>query len=62
MTEAISEIRYVTALGWSYKGGSGRTTAALNTAYALATHGRKVVLVDIDVGAPEFEPLESAGQ
>jgi cellulose biosynthesis protein BcsQ len=37
---------------YSFKGGVGRTMAMVNTAFALAQSGRKVVLVDFDLEAP----------
>jgi cellulose biosynthesis protein BcsQ/cytochrome c-type biogenesis protein CcmH/NrfG len=37
---------------YSYKGGVGRTLALANTAYSLAEHGKRVVLVDMDLEAP----------
>lgn len=36
----------------SYKGGAGRTTTAVNVAYHLASMGKKVVIVDLDVEGP----------
>jgi cytochrome c-type biogenesis protein CcmH/NrfG len=37
---------------YSYKGGVGRSQAALNVAYTLAGWGRHVLLVDMDLEAP----------
>src|ERR1044071_2832658 len=37
---------------YSYKGGVGRTLALANVAYSLAAHGKRVVLVDMDLEAP----------
>lgn len=37
---------------YSYKGGVGRTTALVHTAFGLAREGQKVVVVDMDVEAP----------
>lgn len=37
---------------YSYKGGVGRTTALIHTAFHLARNGKRVVLVDMDVEAP----------
>ena len=37
---------------YSYKGGVGRSTALLNTAYALAGRGRHVLVLDADLDAP----------
>lgn len=37
---------------YSYKGGVGRTTALVHTAFHLARAGQRVVLVDMDVEAP----------
>jgi MinD-like ATPase involved in chromosome partitioning or flagellar assembly len=37
---------------YSYKGGVGRTTALVHTAFHLARRGKRVVLVDMDVEAP----------
>ncbi|MDO9141572.1 MAG: AAA family ATPase, partial [Methylobacter sp.] len=36
---------------YSYKGGVGRTTALIQTAFQLARQGKRVVLVDMDVEA-----------
>ena len=37
---------------YSYKGGVGRTMAVLNVAYILASRGRHVLLLDMDLEAP----------
>ncbi len=37
---------------YSYKGGVGRSLAAVNVAYALAGRGRHVLLIDMDLEAP----------
>lgn len=37
---------------YSYKGGVGRTAALSNVGYILASRGKKVVLVDMDIEAP----------
>ena len=37
---------------YSYKGGTGRTMALANTAWILASNGKKVRLVDWDLEAP----------
>ncbi len=37
---------------YSYKGGVGRTTALIHTAFHLARDGKRVVVVDMDVEAP----------
>ncbi|MDI1310562.1 hypothetical protein, partial [Prosthecobacter sp.] len=37
---------------YSYKGGVGRSMALLNTAYTLASWGRHVLIVDMDLEAP----------
>lgn len=37
---------------YSYKGGVGRTTALVHTAFHLARSGQRVVVVDMDVEAP----------
>jgi MinD-like ATPase involved in chromosome partitioning or flagellar assembly len=42
----------VNVVCYSYKGGSGRSTAAVNIAFALATAGKKVICLDMDIGAP----------
>lgn len=42
----------VNVVCYSYKGGSGRSTAAVNIAFALARQGKKVACVDLDIGAP----------
>ena len=42
---------------YSYKGGVGRTTALIQTAFQLARQGKRVVLVDMDVEAPSLQAL-----
>ncbi len=42
----------VNVVCYSYKGGSGRSTAAVNIAFAIAREGKKVACLDLDVGAP----------
>lgn len=37
---------------YSYKGGTGRTTATANTAAILASRGKKVVCIDMDLEGP----------
>ena len=37
---------------FSFKGGTGRTTSLIGTALTLARHGKRVVLVDLDLEAP----------
>lgn len=37
---------------YSYKGGVGRSLAAMNVAYTLAGRGRHVLAVDMDLEAP----------
>ena len=39
---------------YSYKGGVGRTTAMVHTAFHLARAGQRVAVVDMDVEAPDF--------
>ena len=43
-----------TATFYSYRGGVGRTTALVNVAVDLALRGRKVLLVDFDLEAPDL--------
>lgn len=42
---------------YSYKGGVGRTTALIQTAFQLTRAGKRVVLVDMDVEAPGLQAL-----
>jgi MinD-like ATPase involved in chromosome partitioning or flagellar assembly len=39
----------------SYKGGTGKTTLACNSAAALTKRGHKVCLLDLDIYAPSFQ-------
>src|SRR5918996_741682 len=39
----------------SYKGGTGKTTLACNSAALLASRGYKVCLLDLDIYAPSFQ-------
>ncbi|MEA5420662.1 AAA family ATPase [Spirulina sp. CCNP1310] len=42
---------------YSYKGGVGRTTALIQTAFQLIRSGKRVVIVDMDVEAPGLHTL-----
>ena len=42
---------------YSYKGGVGRTTALIQTAFQLARAGKRVAVVDMDVEAPALHTL-----
>ncbi len=42
---------------YSYKGGVGRTTALIQTAFQLTRAGKRVVLIDMDVEAPGLQAL-----
>ncbi|WP_438032382.1 P-loop ATPase, Sll1717 family [Sorangium sp. So ce204] len=42
---------------YAYKGGTGRTTALIHTAWALARQGRRVVMLDLDLAAPSLWQL-----
>ncbi|NHK30472.1 MAG: ParA family protein [Asgard group archaeon] len=41
----------------SYKGGTGKTTVALNVAMTLAQKGYRVLAIDADLNAPTFESI-----
>lgn len=42
---------------YAYKGGTGRTTAMVHAAWALARDGRRVVMLDFDLAAPSLWQL-----
>lgn len=42
---------------YSYKGGVGRTTALIQTAFHLTRSGKRVVIIDMDVEAPGLQHL-----
>jgi len=42
---------------YSYKGGVGRTTALIQTAFQLTRAGKRVAIVDMDVEAPGIQAL-----
>ena len=44
-------------VAFSYKGGSGRSTAAYNIAGSLFRKGKKVVCLDMDFGAPGMHEI-----
>ena len=41
----------------SYKGGTGKTTIALNIAFSFAKKGYKTLAIDADLNAPTFESI-----
>lgn len=42
---------------FSFKGGAGRTTSLIGTAFSLAKAGKKVVIVDLDLEAPGLSSI-----
>jgi len=46
---------------YSYKGGVGRTTSLIQTAFQLTRAGKRVVVVDMDVEAPGLQALLPPG-
>lgn len=44
---------------YSHKGGVGRTTTAVNTAYQLSKKGKKVCILDLDIEAPGVTLFDS---
>jgi cellulose biosynthesis protein BcsQ len=42
---------------YAYKGGTGRTLALLHAARVLAREGRRIVVLDLDLGAPSIWPM-----
>jgi cellulose biosynthesis protein BcsQ len=42
---------------YGYKGGTGRTTALVHAAWALARQGRRIVILDLDLAAPSLWSL-----
>ncbi|MDQ1334298.1 MAG: flagellar biosynthesis protein FlhG, partial [Thermodesulfobacteriota bacterium] len=47
---------HICALGGG-KGGSGKTFISANLGVILATHGKKVILIDLDLGASNLHTL-----
>ncbi len=41
----------------SYKGGTGKTTLAINTAIKLSQKGYKTIVLDSDLNAPTFDSI-----
>ncbi len=52
-------IPIVNVVSYSYKGGSGRSTASVNLAFELARQGKLVVCLDMDIGAPGLHMIIS---
>ncbi|EOU2019367.1 ParA family protein, partial [Clostridium perfringens] len=42
---------------YSYKGGVGRTVILIQTAYLLASKGKRVAIIDLDIEAPSFNDI-----
>jgi MinD-like ATPase involved in chromosome partitioning or flagellar assembly len=59
---AMSNRRMRRVVFYSYKGGVGRTTALVHTAFHLARRGKRVVIVDMDVEAPGIHKVLPPGQ
>lgn len=47
---------------YAYKGGTGRTSSLVHTAWTLAREGRRVILLDLDLAAPSLWPLLGTGE
>jgi ATP-binding protein involved in chromosome partitioning len=54
--KAKIDVKYV-ILVLSGKGGVGKSTVSVNLAYALANHGRKVGLLDLDLHGPDIPKM-----
>ena|SRR3989344_3854841 len=54
-----SDLPVINIVSYSYKGGSGRSTGSVNIAFALAKMGKRVVCIDMDVGAAGLHMIMS---
>ena len=54
-----SQVPVVNIVSYSYKGGSGRSTASVNIAFKLAKMGKLVVVLDMDIGAAGMHMIMS---